>query len=421
MRIRGTVLAGTVLAGCGPGAAPEVAAPPEPAPPPAAAPADAGAPPAPPVDAGPPPPPADPLAGMTAEQRWEWAVARLPQLAQLQPTPEAYYPRLLGDKQRIVLYSPNLDGARTDGVKGYRRCSPIEFLREEGGLTASLPIKGGTVSLTLSTHVDHERLLTNHHTMRAGCGGRRVPPRLSEISDTVVRFAAMSIAVEVSCFERTVQRECRDGSKSACTTCTPRVMTWQAGPRHARAKVGVMKVEKDSPCEACPPNPEAADVPRLQAIVDEHDFVEWYEGGEEFYTTRKACLAAPDALPEPRADERQHGVPLHPELQLVCSQQAAASASAQGGALTEVHWSLYATELPPKQIAAWYRPRLGKALVAGKGSWTAKLGPRDPLGPSAQPERVLVIAAPGAPGPTCGEDAPAGTRTLVRLSTAVRR
>jgi hypothetical protein len=83
--------------------------------------------------------------------------------------------------------------------------------------------------------------------------------------------------------------------------------------------------------------------------------------------------------------------------------------------MTEVRWSLYATELPPRKIAAWYRGRLGKALVAGKGTWTATLRSTD------QPEHVLVISAPGAPGPTCGEDAPAGTRTLVRLSTAVRR
>src|SRR5687768_18138463 len=95
------IVFGTLLAaGCGPRTEP--AAPPDP--PPVAPPPDAGpaAPPA-PVDAGAPPAPADPLAGKSPEERWRWAVERIPELAGVLQAPDPDFARWLDSRGRVVL------------------------------------------------------------------------------------------------------------------------------------------------------------------------------------------------------------------------------------------------------------------------------------------------------------------------------
>ena len=93
---------------------------------------------------------------------------------------------------------------------------------------------------------------------------------------------------------------------------------------------------------------------------------------------------------------------------------AGAARGPSGGGFLEVQWSLYTSSRSPQQLAGWYGARLGKQLVAGHQRWTAKLGG------DVAPEQILDIAAPGAAGMRCDRAAHTDTRTLARLSSAVR-
>ncbi len=423
-----SVIVGTVLAGCGPGAAPEPMPPPEPPAPPVVAPA-------PPVDAAPPaapieeapvaaeePPFVDPgPAPKDKEARWRWAVKQLPELATLYRAGTPSVAAQVDRKKRVILHSPNLADSRVEGLAGYQRCSPLEFVLRKGVLLTRIPadgsrarpeVKSDYVELTLGAEVgDRDALLRREFTTSGGCGGQA--PGISDNTPEVLRYAGAPVQYGVRCQTKEVAAPCSDGSSITCAICRPRL--YEIDPRAGGYEV-IGRVQRGRlagvTCEACPPNPGRDALPELGAIVSAQRLVHRFEDGEEFYRDREACLAAAAhlPLPEPLADEHAYGFPVHPELRRICSQQAVTPID--GGGFLEVDWSLYATVLPPKQVADWYGARLGTQLMAAtqRDRWSAKLG-----------DGALDVAGPRDPGPTCRSGAPKEARTVVRLSTAVRR
>jgi hypothetical protein len=331
-------------------------------------------------DAGVPEAPADPLAGKSPEERWRWAVERIPALAGVLQAPDPDFARWLDSRGRVVLHSPNLIGGRVQGVKGYKRCSPIEFLLKDGELIGRVPhdgsaskadYEGNHAEITLGQQVSSRPVIVDAkagHGGRGGCG--RTAPLLSENTAEVLRYEGLPMKVRAECNGEGLRRECPDGA-----------------------------------------DPLRADLPALQVIIDEHRFQRRFEGGEMFFRDRAACLAATAPWGAPPR-EHAHGFPLHPDLARVCHQHVM---GAPGPTTMEIDWSLYATSVPINVIVKWYQSRLGKALAKEKDGWIARLPTPD------APDHVLDISVPGAPGPSCGTDAPADTRTLVRVSTAVRR
>jgi hypothetical protein len=330
-------------------------------------------------------------AGMTPEQKWKWAVERLPELAGLEIAPASPgYDRWVAADGTLMLHAASLFGHRLEHVKGYKACTPMLFKLDRDQLLTRLPLDGKPARHDLTgDHVAIQMGIEVKHTVHKGkqeiagaeCSAR---PLLRQSSKDVIRFDAVESRYRVTCAE-----------------CEP-----------ALVPAGKAGADPAAACQPCP-EPVRADQKRLDGLVAERMFLRGFEGGEVFYADRAACQQAAAARwPEPEAVGQVHGFPRHPKMTLVCSQHVMGP---PGPKTMEIDWSLYASELAPEVLARWYGARLGKTLVAEKGSWTAKL-------PDASaPVNILEISAPGGGGPTCGDDAPRSSKTLIRVSTATRR
>ncbi len=343
---------------------------------------------------------------MTDEQKWRWAVERLPALDALERAPATSgFDRWVGKDGTLRLYAAHLGADRTQGVKGYKPCTPLLFkLDAEQFLETRVPLDGTPARfdypgdhmlLRLGDRVTNELVIVSkdEHGYGTGYGYGGPEPVLRTSSQDAIRYDAVPTAFDVDCASAYTSLACPDGSSKTCVVCKPELSEVVRGCGGAVGRGSFMPAKKTpTDCPPCPPDPVADQVRALDELACTQDFVKPVESGEAFFRDRTACLHAARALPPPEAIDHAHGFPLHPSLQLLCD-------------------DTYSTDLAPAALAAWYGPRLGKALVAAKGTWTATLH-------TAAADHTLTITR--AATAAC-DTAPEGARALVLVESTLRR
>ena len=109
----------------------------------------------------------------------------------------------------------------------------------------------------------------------------------------------------------------------------------------------------------------------------------------------------------------QYGFPLAPSARHLCWGQDLGTKG------TEILWDALTSPEPPEKLAAFYTERLGKeALTQDKDEWIWRMPAGQP-----QPDRVLSLDPVTADGPwkECKQPVPADARTVLLLSTMLRR
>jgi len=252
----------------------------------------------------------DPLAGLSPEEQWEWAVSVYPALAETrQPlTPPSFEGWQAADGT-VTLYTRSLHLVTSDR-RPSNTCVRGVFEVLDGELETRVPssnaeprpdLTEGFTLLTLG-----EQAVTNAHEVQyegeqddeeAGIGASAGWPTrlgaLTEATEDMLRYGASAQNMAAVCATRTITRHCQGGETQSCQVCD---LVLRPVPDPGGAPSGDASVEMESDCGPCPPDDAAAHLAAINRVIADRVFAAMPEeaGAAQstaltFFRTQAAC------------------------------------------------------------------------------------------------------------------------------------